>query len=167
MSKIKWCERCGVEMRDAGRKRLCEDCAAVRKAEWAERNKLRYRQKKLKKRLTGMEALEAEVLEAEKAGMSYGQYKAAKGWGLIEMKPKMLERSRVCTYSRGGECQILADGKKSVVCDGRAADCSFYKTREQAVADSDRAIEICRQKELCKNCKYCVAPSKCKKSTEG
>lgn len=62
-------------------------------------------------------------------------------------------------YFKGinGKCNCLVD----TMCGGK---CSFFKTEKQFVADRDKAIDICRKKNLCHRCVYVDEP--CKKSKE-
>lgn len=57
---------------------------------------------------------------------------------------------------RGDVCGVLMKE-----CDGK---CTFYKTEKQFVEDQDKAILICRDRGLCKDCKYTNIP--CKISTD-
>lgn len=57
-------------------------------------------------------------------------------------------------------CKVIFNNE----CDGSNQKCSFYKSRRQHIEDRDRAIDICRKKGLCNNCKYNPVP--CRKSDE-
>lgn len=50
------------------------------------------------------------------------------------------------------------------VCNGNDAHCSFFKTAKSFSASRDKAIDRCREKGLCSNCKYVTAT--CVKSGE-
>ena len=50
------------------------------------------------------------------------------------------------------------------VCSGNDVNCSFYKTPKKYNFDRNKAIDRCREKGLCFNCKYVDAS--CVKSTE-
>ncbi len=47
-------------------------------------------------------------------------------------------------------CRILKVEK----CDGLDTSCSFFKTEEKFNSDRDKAIDRCREKGLCNDCKY-------------
>lgn len=56
-------------------------------------------------------------------------------------------------------------------CNGLNDKCKFHKTRKEFVEASDNAIEICRAKNMCVDCKYMKTDAgrlskPCKKSTE-
>lgn len=56
-----------------------------------------------------------------------------------------------CIFARpDGECGVLVD----TCCYGINTECSFYKTKEQYIADRNCAIEINRAKGNCDNCRY-------------
>ena len=57
-------------------------------------------------------------------------------------------------------CKVIFNNE----CDGSNHKCSFYKSRRQHIEDRDGAIDICRKKGLCNNCKYNPVP--CRKSYE-
>ncbi len=57
-------------------------------------------------------------------------------------------------------CQIIFNDE----CEGYSQNCSFYKSRRQHIDDRDKAIDICRKKGLCVNCKYTSV--QCRKSDE-
>lgn len=78
-----------------------------------------------------------------------------------------VEKER-CVFAKTGfggseyECDLLSEE-----CDGlkQTKICKFYKTKEGFDAANDRAIELCRDKHLCSDCKY--RKKACLKSTEG
>lgn len=61
-----------------------------------------------------------------------------------------------------GQCSILND----VRCTGYNPRCSFRKTKDEYNSEKDRAIDLCREKGLCENCKYMPDTKRCLKSTE-
>ena len=72
---------------------------------------------------------------------------------------------RICKNGFGDseyKCDLLSEE-----CDGlkQTKICKFYKTKEEFDAANDRAIELCRDKHLCGDCKY--RKKACLKSTEG
>lgn len=78
-----------------------------------------------------------------------------------------VEKGR-CVFAKTGfgdseyKCDLLSEE-----CDGlkQTKICKFYKTKEEFDAANDRAIELCRDKHLCGDCKY--RKKACLKSTEG
>lgn len=67
-------------------------------------------------------------------------------------------------------CAFLSDFNNKCIaltvneCDGLNTNCSYYKTKEEHEADTDRAIDICRKKGLCRECRYRAVP--CSKKSE-
>lgn len=79
---------------------------------------------------------------------------------------------KFCYYYTGqGTCSLLIDRRGNskyrvaMGCCGVNPVCKFYKTEQQFVTERDRAIKICRQKNLCRRCQYVDSP--CKLSSEG
>lgn len=78
-----------------------------------------------------------------------------------------VEKER-CVFAKTGfgdseyKCDLLSEE-----CNGlkQTKICKFYKTKEEFDAANDRAIELCRDKHLCGDCKY--RKKACLKSTEG
>ena len=50
-----------------------------------------------------------------------------------------------------GSCGILTD----TPCSGKKSKCSFYKTEKQYYIDRNKAIQLCRDRGICDDCKYC------------
>lgn len=50
------------------------------------------------------------------------------------------------------------------VCSGKDTNCAFYKTKEKYNANRDKAIDRCRNKDICNDCKYTSV--QCVKSSE-
>ncbi|MCM1225978.1 MAG: hypothetical protein NC320_00960 [Clostridium sp.] len=49
-------------------------------------------------------------------------------------------------------------------CDGANTNCKFFKTEKKFNDDRNKAIDMCRERELCTRCKYKAKP--CMKSDE-
>ncbi len=77
----------------------------------------------------------------------------------------MEKEVKICAYitdtiDGGTECKILT----TEGCNGKDTGCAFYKTKAKADMDSDRAIDRCRRKGICRKCIY--REVRCKRSTE-
>lgn len=84
------------------------------------------------------------------------------------MNSNLMDNKEKCVFNGDfGTCSALT----VEYCNGLNTKCSFYKTAAQYTEDSDRAIDICRKKGLCKGCRY-IKNGKgkfgpvCKKSNE-
>lgn len=68
-----------------------------------------------------------------------------------------------CYFAKEGfdgcSCGILTEE-----CVGYKSDCKFYKTKEQYIAQRDKAIDRCREIGKCRGCEYRKKP--CRKSDE-
>ena len=78
---------------------------------------------------------------------------------------------KVCKFfNQATRCSLLyaekaGIGMKMEACDGWNDKCKFAKTEQQFADDGDRAIFVCRQRNLCDECKY--TSTKCTLSMEG
>lgn len=62
----------------------------------------------------------------------------------------------VCVFKESGKCTVLTETN--------CVNCKFGKTKRQYNEDNDNAIKRCREKGLCRICKY--RKHKCHLSTE-
>ena len=79
----------------------------------------------------------------------------------------MESNEKICFFHTQGQCRAITVPE----CDGKDSHCKFYKTKAQHIEESDRAIDICREKGLCDGCKYMKKDNDtfkpaCKKSDE-
>lgn len=73
----------------------------------------------------------------------------------------MVNESGICFfYRQSGYCSALDIDR----CDGLNPYCTFYKTEKQFTEERDRAVKVCREKNLCIACKYVGKP--CMTSTD-
>lgn len=73
----------------------------------------------------------------------------------------MKDDSNLCYFLRAHKiCGALS----GTACDGVNLDCKFYKTEKMFLDARNRAIELCRKRGKCIDCKYRPAP--CKLSSE-
>lgn len=69
----------------------------------------------------------------------------------------MENAGRLCAFAREsstatGNYSCIA--KRVDFCTGYNTGCNFYKTQAQHTADTDKAIEKCRENGACASCKY-------------
>lgn len=73
----------------------------------------------------------------------------------------MKDDNNLCYFLRSHKiCGALA----GTTCDGANLDCRFFKTEKMYSGERDRAIERCRERRMCTDCKYRPVP--CKLSSE-
>ena len=69
----------------------------------------------------------------------------------------MKDDNNLCYFLRAHKiCGALS----GTTCDGVNLNCKFYKTEKMFSDEKDRAIERCRAKGSCDNCKYRNLPCK-------
>ncbi len=76
----------------------------------------------------------------------------------------MNNEEKKCCFANSSKiscsCRILTID----ACDGFNTSCSFFKTEDKFNSDRDKAIDRCREKWICHDCKYSKIP--CIKANE-